>query len=137
MIGKNQLQNRPARIEHLGGVGDDVHPFGYRQGARGLQLAVFGILDQAHAARADLVDVLKVAQSGDFDAGQERSFQNGAVLFYLNFPAIDLECYHVSKSFLIYGFPVRKTGGMQMDKDIEMYIPLHVKRLAWNRGFVK
>ena len=35
-----------------------------------------------------------------FDASYQGSFQHGAVVLNLDLSAIDLECYHVSKSFL-------------------------------------
>ena len=42
----------------------------------------------------------EVAKGGDFDAGCQGGFQHGAVFLDLDLTAIDLECYHVSKSFL-------------------------------------
>ena len=75
MVAQQQFQvDLPGRPE-LGGIGLDVHALGNRQDAGRAERAGAGIHD-THAAGADLVDILQVAQRGDVDPSLFGGFEN-------------------------------------------------------------
>ena len=75
MVAQQQLQVHPAGFPDLGGIGLDVHAFRHGQHAGRAERAGAGVHD-THAAGADLVDILQVAQRGNVDPGFFRRFQN-------------------------------------------------------------
>lgn len=64
--------------------------------ARGDELVGALDLHDAHAAAADLVQVLEVAQGGDLDARPRRRLKDGGALGHLDANAVDGKPYHCS-----------------------------------------
>ena len=115
MVAQYKLKYGAAGFQHLGGGGLYLKPFAYRQHAARLQLSAFCILNKAHAARADVVDVLKIAQSGDLDTFGHTGFKHSGVRLGLNRSSVDFECNHLSKPFLCFSGHVLLHAGYAHD----------------------
>jgi len=93
VVGQDQLDVGLDGLAHLGGVGPDVHALGHLQGAGGGQVAhrrpLDVGLDHAHAAGADLVDVLQEAQAGDLDPRLAGGQHGGVVVGNTDFNPVD------------------------------------------------
>ena len=75
VVAQQQFQVDLAGIAELGSVGLDVHAVGNGQHTGRAEGTGTGV-DHAHAAGADLVDVLEIAQCGDLDPCLLRGFEN-------------------------------------------------------------
>ena len=94
MLGEDQLHVRLAGFARLFAVGLDDHALGDRVVA-GREQAIEALdLDNADTARADLVQLLPVAQRRDIDAGQTGGFQNRGAFGYLYLHAVNRYVYH-------------------------------------------
>ena len=106
VIGKQKLQVHLAEFDYLGGIGQDFHPFACRIYAGGDHtegLTALGCLDQAKATGADFVDILQIAQCGNFHLCRSGGFKNCGTLGYLIRGAVNLymNCFHLPQfSFL-------------------------------------
>ena len=87
VVAQQQLQVHLARGAHGGGIGLDLHVRGHGQHARGLERARSGI-NHAHAAGADFVYVLKIAQRRYADARLPGGFQHCRAGRYFHLDAI-------------------------------------------------
>lgn len=56
---------------------------------------IFAVLHKTHAACADVVDVLQIAQRGNLNPFLESRFQYRSVFVGLDRPSVDFERYHV------------------------------------------
>ena len=84
-----KLHVRAAGSHGLGGIGLHDHTVGSNGVASCGQLGCTLDLDDADAASADFVDVLQVAQGGDFNACSLSGSQDGGAFFDGNLDAID------------------------------------------------
>ena len=76
VVGKNKLEVGLSCSENLGSVGVDLHSVVNGIYASGNKSASAYNFNEAEAARADFVDILKVAESGNFYSGILRSLEN-------------------------------------------------------------
>ena len=83
-----------ARHAHLGAVGAHHHAVEHAVVARGDELVDALHLDDAHAARAHLVQVLQVAERRDLDARRAGGVEDGGVVRDLDLAGVDRELYH-------------------------------------------
>ena len=95
MVVHDGLQVRPTRRGYLRGVGAHPHALAHSSVAGGQKPLAFHIY-QAHAARADAVEVLQVAQRGDFHASRRGRFQHHGALGGLHRAAVYGDGYHAS-----------------------------------------
>ena len=77
--GEDQLEGRPAGVDHPLGVGNNLHPLGDRVDTGGYQGFRPFHLDHTDPAGADFVDLLEIAEGGDLDAGRPRSLKDGVI----------------------------------------------------------
>ena len=104
VIREDQLKHSASCVKHLRRSRFYFQSFRNGENAGSLKLAALSVLNKTHAACADVIDVLEIAQRGDLDAVVKARLQYGLALFTLNGFAIDFECNHYPKSFL-YVFP--------------------------------
>ncbi len=91
VVGENQLQNHLARLAYLGRVGAHHHAVARLQHAGRLQGAAAGV-HHAHAAGANLVQILEEAQRGDTDLGLTRCLQHRGALGHNHLHVVDGQC---------------------------------------------
>ncbi len=96
MLREEQLDVHPSGEAHLWAVGAHDHAVEGHVVARGDELVGAFDLHDAHAAAADLVQVLEVAQGGDLDARPRRRLKDGGALGHLDANAVDGKPYHCS-----------------------------------------
>ena len=88
--GQQQLQGHPAGFLDLGRIGENLHPFVDRIDTGSHQRAGPLHLHHAHAAGANLVDILQIAQGGNINTGVAGGFQNGGIRRHFIGNAVDL-----------------------------------------------
>ena len=96
VLGEDEAEIGFPGLPDLGGVGVDGHAL-YHAGVAGGHQPVGALhLHHAHAAGADLVDVLQVAQVGDGDAHLGGGLHDGGAVLHRQGLAVDRDVYHFS-----------------------------------------
>ena len=98
VVGEDQLQHGSARLAHLRGVRLDDHALGYGHHA-GRRQRTRADVHHAHAAGADLVDVLEPAEGRDLDTGSMRRLENGGAFLHGNRHTVDSQMNHCHVAF--------------------------------------
>jgi hypothetical protein len=104
VVGKNELKVGLSCSVNLGSIGEDGHALGYGVNASGYHAvgsAALGYFNKAEAASADLVDILKIAKSGNIDFCDTGSLKDGHTLIYGVISAIDLDINFFHCGFLL------------------------------------
>ena len=98
VVGEDQLQHRLARLAHLRGVRLDDHALGHGHHACRRQRTRADVY-HAHAAGADLIDVLEPAEGRNLDTGSMRRLENGCAFLHGNRHAVNSQMNHCHVAF--------------------------------------
>ena len=104
VVGENELKVGLSCSVDLGSIGEDGHTLGYGVNASGYHAigsAALGYFNKAETASADLVDILKIAKSGNIDFCDTGSLKDGHTLIYGVISAIDLDINFFHCGFLL------------------------------------
>ncbi len=91
VVGEQQLDERPARVDGARRVGLDLHAGGRRERAARHEAALALDLDHAHPAGAARRQALEVAQRGNLDARPSRRREQRLAVLRLDRPAVHLD----------------------------------------------